>query len=203
MNKKPNLTVVPKEETQNDGRMRRSERSRQKIMEAMLALMNEGDFDPNAQVVAERAGVGLRSVFRHFEDMDTLYSDCIAHLEAELMPSVYAPYETNDWRGRLGERIDRRAKLYERIKNVQIAGRIKRYSSPVIAHDLNRTVKLQRSKLEEVLPDSVLSDSNLVEALDVAMSFETYLKLRQDSDLSPTQAKRVIKEMVWRLIDPQ
>lgn len=201
MTKKPKLTVVPNEEMPGDGRVLRSERSRQKIIDAMLALIDEGDFDPSAQAVAERAGVGLRSVFRRFEDMDTLYSDCIAHLESEMMPIIYAPYKTSDWRVRLNERIDRRVKLYERIKNVQITGRIKRYSSPVIAHDWNRTVKLQRSKLEEVLPDSLLSNSNLVEALDVAMSFDTYLKLRQDSEMSTTRAKSVIKDMVWRLIN--
>ncbi|PNB35794.1 TetR family transcriptional regulator, partial [Pseudomonas sp. FW305-130] len=36
----------------------------------MLDLVGKGDIAPSAARVAETAGVGLRSVFRHFADMD-------------------------------------------------------------------------------------------------------------------------------------
>ncbi|MEO8374286.1 MAG: hypothetical protein ABI471_03615, partial [Sphingomonas bacterium] len=53
-----------------DGRRRRSETSRDKIVEAMLAIVAEGQITPSAEQVALRAEVGLRSVFRHFKDME-------------------------------------------------------------------------------------------------------------------------------------
>ena len=58
---------------QPDGRRLRSERSRQAIIDAMLELVNEGNLIPTAQQVSDRAEVGIRSVFRHFSDMESLY----------------------------------------------------------------------------------------------------------------------------------
>ena len=52
-----------------DGRRQRSARSRAAIIEASFELMQEGVLAPTAQQIAERAGVGIRSFFRHFEDM--------------------------------------------------------------------------------------------------------------------------------------
>ena len=61
----PKLTIASGEQPKTDGRVRRSERSRQKIIDAFMALVREGHFDPSAQAVAEKARDGLRSVFRH------------------------------------------------------------------------------------------------------------------------------------------
>ena len=44
-----------------DGRLQRSERSRELIAEALYELMGEGDLGPSAQKVADRAGVGIRT----------------------------------------------------------------------------------------------------------------------------------------------
>ena len=52
-----------------DGRRLRSERSRQAIIDAMMELIGEGNLVPTAQQASERAGVGIRTVFRHFSDM--------------------------------------------------------------------------------------------------------------------------------------
>ena len=51
-----------------DGRLLRSERSRQQIIDATQELVNEGVLVPTAQIVADRAEVGIRTVFRHFAD---------------------------------------------------------------------------------------------------------------------------------------
>ena len=56
-----------------DGRRLRSERSRQAIIDAALELMGEGVLVPTAQMISERAGVGIRSFFRHYADMGTLF----------------------------------------------------------------------------------------------------------------------------------
>jgi AcrR family transcriptional regulator len=52
----------------------RSERSRAAIIESALSFMEEGHLVPTAQLIAERAGVGIRSFFRHFPDMETLFA---------------------------------------------------------------------------------------------------------------------------------
>ena len=39
-----------------------------------MGLLEEGYLRPTSAEVAERAGVSLRSVFQHFEDMESLYA---------------------------------------------------------------------------------------------------------------------------------
>ena len=58
-----------------DGRKRRSERSREQIIEAMFELVAQGELDPGAARIAEVANVSLRTVFRHFEEVDGLYQE--------------------------------------------------------------------------------------------------------------------------------
>ena len=197
---KQNFSVASQTEPSADGRVRRSERSRKKIIDAMIDLVNDGNFDPRAQQVAEKAGVGLRSVFRHFDDMDSLFSDGIAQMESDILPIVYAPYISKDWRSRLDEYIDRRAKIFEQIRNAFIFGSIKRYQSAVVAHDANRITKNQRRFLKENLPKEIAADAILFEALDVMMSYESFRKLRVDNGLSAKRTKEVIKEAVGRLV---
>ena len=43
-------------------------------IDALQELVHEGVLVPTAQTVAERAGVGIRTVFRHFDDMETLFA---------------------------------------------------------------------------------------------------------------------------------
>ncbi len=56
-----------------DGRIARGERTRRKVAEALISLLEEGDTQPTAKLIAQRADVSLRLVFHHFEDMDALY----------------------------------------------------------------------------------------------------------------------------------
>ena len=200
---KPKLTVVPDDEPNGDGRVRRSERSRQKIINAVITLVEDGNMDPGAQEVADEAGVGLRSVFRHFDDMESLYSDVIAQKELEVMPIIFAPYKTTDWKSQLNERIDRRVMIYERLRHLLIFGRIRRYKSAVMAHDVNRASKLQRNQLKDVLPKEIVADKVLFEALDVMTSFDAFRKLREMNGLSAKRATEVMKDAVWRLIGQQ
>ena len=55
-----------------DGRVQRSQRSRQAMVQALFDLVGSGVLQPTAQQVARRAKVGIRTVFRHFSDMDSL-----------------------------------------------------------------------------------------------------------------------------------
>ena len=102
MSKKQADLKVVESDQKSDGRRQRSQRSRQKILEAMWALMLDGDMDPSAADIAEKAGVGLRSVFRHFEDMDDNYTkgldaivDCLLLSRCNLL--IKTPSQLSAW----------------------------------------------------------------------------------------------------------
>jgi AcrR family transcriptional regulator len=57
---------------ERDGRHQRTERSRTALINAALALINEGVLVATAQQIANRAEVGIRTFFRHFDDKSAL-----------------------------------------------------------------------------------------------------------------------------------
>lgn len=183
---------------ETDGRRLRAQRSRAQIVEAMLALVGEGEMHPSAAQVAERAGVGLRTVFRHFEDMDSLYREMTTRLQEEILPLIQAPFAARDWRGRLVEVCARRATVYERILPFRVAGAIRRFQSEYLMRDYARTIGMEQSLLRSFLPKSM--DPALAAALDAALSFETWRTLRQDQGLSRRKAEEVVRLMVDRLL---
>jgi AcrR family transcriptional regulator len=184
----------------SDGRRQRSERSRTQIVDALFALIREGDMNPSAARVAERAAVGQRTVFRLFEDMDSLFGEMAEQIQAEIMPIVLAPYTATDWKERLGEMVRRRADVYERIFPVRVSANLRRFQSRFLMDEYRRNLILERESLKAILPADRASDQQLVAALDVVTGFQAWRRLRQDQGLSAQEAQAVMQLMVDGLI---
>lgn len=167
----------------------------------MLELVRGGDMSPSAASVAQVAGVSLRSVFRHFEDMDSLYREMSERIAAEVMPEVVKPYAAADWRGRLGELLSRRAGIFERIFPFRVSGDLRRFQSPFLMDDHRRILALERAGLEAVLPAEIRSDARLFAAIEVVAGFPSWRRLRQDQLLSAADAEDVIRFSVERLVE--
>ncbi len=186
----------------SDGRRQRSERSRSQIIDAMFSLIREGDMSPSAARVAERAEVGLRTVFRHFEDMDSLFVEMAERISSEIMPKVLAPFEARDWRGRFMEHVERRIEIYEYIMPVRVSANLRRFQSRFLMEEYRRNLLIERASLSALLPEEITSDPVLFSAIETTVSFQTWRRLRQDSGLSPEDAAAVIRLMMERLVGP-
>lgn len=186
---------------QVDGRRRRGQDNRARIVAAMLEIIREGAMTPSAEQVAARAEVGLRTVFRHFDDMDSLYREMSVVIEAELRAIVGRPFEAPDWPGRLMELVERRGEAFERISPFKRASDTVRHRSPVLADDHERLVRSLRDLLTSVLPPEVAADPMRLEALDLLTSFEAWTRLRLDQGLSTDEARRVLQAAVSRLAE--
>ena len=184
----------------SDGRRQRSERSRAQIIEAMFSLIREGEMSPSAARVAERAEVGLRTVFRHFEDMDSLYVEMAERISSEVMPKILAPFEAREWRERFFEHIDRRIEIYEYIMPVRVSANLRRFSSRFLMEEYRRNLLIERSSLKALLPEEITADPVLFAAIETSASFQTWRRLRQDSDLPPEEAGVVFRLVLERLI---
>src|SRR5215218_407707 len=57
-----------------DGRTARAIRTRRAVVDALLALLAEGDLRPSGERIAERAGVSLRALWANYADLETLYA---------------------------------------------------------------------------------------------------------------------------------
>ena len=183
-----------------DGRRLRSEVSRLRIVEAMIALVSEGLTMPPAEAVAARAGVGLRTVFRLFEDMDGLYRGMQAVMTERLGGLLEAPIVAPDWREAINILIDRRAEAFEMILPLQIAADSARSRSAALRDGRLRLVRGQRDTLLAALPAAIQGDAELVQALDLALSFETWRRLRTDQGADVAQARAVMRRIARALV---
>jgi AcrR family transcriptional regulator len=192
------LTDLDPDET--DGRRRRSQDSRSRIVAAMVELVRAGDISPSAADVAARAGVGLRSVFRHFKDMESLYREITDVIEADLRAATVAkPFKGETWRERVLELIERRSAGFEQIAPMRRASDARRHASAVLQDDHQRLTLTLRDILRHQLPRDAV-DRPTFEALELLLSFEAWSRLRREQGLTPNDARKALRAAVKALI---
>lgn len=195
-----NAALKPHSDDKLDRRKLRSLRSNQKILNALVTLIRSGNFTPRAQDIAQISGLSLRTVFRHIEDMESLYRELTTQIEQKLLPHLQRPYASSDWREQLSEMIQRRVVAFEEMLPLRTAADLKRFQSKVLQQDYLRVNQLQRTLLVDVLPLAIISDPDLLEAMDMATSFVTWRRLRYDQDIDIETAERVVRRTVGALI---
>ena len=184
----------------SDGRRQRSERSQTAIIEAALALMNEGALVPTAQQIADRAGVGIRSFFRHFADMDSLFLAA----DEMLISSYEALFEVDNRAGTLSERVARAVDLYgnafDQLRPIILCTQAQLWRSPKLRENYAWHQKRLRKELELWLPEVVALPADRREALHAVASFDMWHRLREHQGLSPKASSDIVTSLVHDLI---
>jgi AcrR family transcriptional regulator len=183
-----------------DGRRRRGEDNRAKIVAAMLEIIHAGDLAPSAEQVAARADVGLRTVFRHFQDMDSLYREMSVVISSELHTAAQTPFKSEDWRERVVELIGRRSWAFEKVGPFLRASAVFRHRSKFLDADNADFATALRTILKRQLPPAVARDQARLEILDLLLSFETWSRLRREQGLTPKRAREVLETAVRRML---
>lgn len=184
-----------------DGRRERSLASRRKILAAMVDLIAAGNPDPSTATVAKTAGVHLRSVFRHFDDKDSLLREIDDLLVRVYQPILDAPYASDDWKDQLLEMIERRCAINEAVVVFRLASILARYRSPFVVEKSRQLHEGEKRMLDLVLPDQFRTSTRKGKAIMVATSFDSWRHLRQDEELSAKATVEAIKEMVGDICD--
>ena len=183
-----------------DGRRARSERSKQAIIDAALALMQEGILIPTAQQISDRAGVGIRSFFRHFEDMETLF----ATIDIQIRDAAEALFLGGDRDGTLQERIlhavERRADGYEVETNTILSTAAQLWRSEILRKNYGRYQRGLRKDLDDWLPELKQLTRSQREAVDAIASFEMWHRLRYHQGLGKAAAIDVVTGLLNSLV---
>lgn len=182
-----------------DGRRQRGEDNRARIVKAMLDLIREAEYTPSAEQVAGRADVSLRTVFRHFEDMDRLFREMSGVIEEELRVVAQRPFQSSDWREQVVEMVGRRAGAYEKIAHFRYASEVHRHRSKFLEDDAQRFIAILRMILIGITPAEV-HDTDQFETLDLLLSFETWSRLRREQGLPIKRARALLESSVRQVI---
>ena len=184
----------------SDGRRQRSERSQTAIIKAALTLMDEGTLVPTAQQIADRAGVGIRSFFRHFADMDSLFLAA----DEMLLSSYEALFEVDDRGGTLSERVARAIDLYgnafDQLRAIILCTQAQLWRSPKLRENYAWHQKRLRKELELWLPEAAALPKERREALHAVASFDVWHRLREYQGLSPKASADIVTSLVNDLI---
>jgi AcrR family transcriptional regulator len=183
-----------------DGRARRRERSGRAIVDAMMALVSEGTLEPTAQQVAARARVGLRTVFRRFSDMESLFAEMGARVQAEALPLLADAGRGGDLGERARDLVHRRALLFERIAPYKRAANLRRWRSPFLLQCHAQLVGALRADLVRSLPELRRAGTGVTEALDLMTSFEAWDRLRTEQRLPRARAQAAVERTVLCLV---
>jgi AcrR family transcriptional regulator len=100
--------------TRIDGRRLRSERTKQLIMEAFLALLRESPTMPTAAQIAERAGYSVRSIFERFPDLEALRVATVDYSLAQSAALAPPRHVDGDRQTRIKSHVETRAGTCER-----------------------------------------------------------------------------------------
>ena len=193
--------AIEAEGPHSDGRRERSRTSRGKIIRAMMDLIATGHNDPSAARVAEKAGVGLRTVFRHFDDKDSIFREMDQILNDAYLPALLEPYQADNWKDQLVELVERRAKVFEAIAPFRISTSLQRFNSKVLMENYKRLLKGERKRLFAILPQHVRKDEQRSRAIQLATSFDTWRLFRHDEELSRKKTLEVIKQLLQDILD--
>lgn len=183
-----------------DGRRVRAHNNRGRIVRAVVDLVGRNQLEPTAEAIAEEAGVSLRTVFRHFEEMENLYLEVAAEIFALAQPVIDRPFPTGlDARATLLEILDRRIDLFERIAPYKRALDIFRHRSRALAEAHERVAHVSRSVLISRLPATQLTDPQTIDLLDLLFSMETWYRLRETQSLAMPEARALLTRALTAL----
>lgn len=187
-----------------DGRTARAVRTKDAIVDATLALIDEGDLRPTGPRIAERAGVSVRSIFQHFDDLDALFSavglrvvDRIAGLIRTIDPT--APLDQ-----RSGAFLEQRTSVLESLTPVLRAALVHAASSTVIRGQFENGHQFLVAQVDQVFAQEIAAagagGATLRDGLVVALSWPSWDLLRGAQGRSVEEAREVAESMVRALL---
>jgi len=163
--------------TKKDGRNLRSINSQKLIVDACIKLFKAGNLEPTAQQVADESGVGIRTVFRQFDEMENLFKSVDAVLSKDYDFEVrYDPSSSFD--ARLQSTISHMNAGYEKHKLIMFMTVSKMWKYEFLRKNYLMYQDLIKSKTEEILPEVLSFDTESRHLFHASLSFAMWTRLQ-------------------------
>ena len=200
---------VPGKPSRIDGRRLRSERTKQLIIEAYLALIRENPLTPTptAAEIANRAGYSVRSIFERFPDLHALRVAAADYGLAHAAALAPAREVDGDRTTRIRSQVETRAGTCERgialwralLFNVDEDDALKLRIRMARERTMERMELMYRPELS-TLPDA--DRRNLLIALEALTDIESWARMRETFGLSFAESCAVWIRAIDRMLPP-
>jgi AcrR family transcriptional regulator len=179
-------------------------RTREAIVDACIALVDEGDVRPTALKVAERAGVSVRSVFQHFDDLEGLYAAIASRLVDRLGGVKVVVDAELPIGARITEMVRSRSRALEILTPVRQAAAVHAPFSPEIRARLQAGHAMLRAELARVFADELekRDEPARTRLLDTVLSWPSWDNLRTLNGRSKEEAQATVEQMVSAMLLP-
>lgn len=177
-------------------------------MRALLDLVREGNPRPTAKEIAERAGVSLRSVYVHFDDLDDLFAAAVRRHVRDTAAFSEPIDATLPLHERIAAFAEQRARLFDGFGAVRRAASQWAPTSTALAHALERGQQVAWSDTVRLFGDAIPPGPQhdlRLEAINAVGSAATWDQLRLGRGLTFEQARAVVEVGVARILatDPK
>lgn len=160
-----------------DGRIALRLRNRQRVIDALIELVEEGELLPSMDAIVERSGVSERSIFRYFTDLADLSLSAIRAVVERTEPYRVIP---DLGEGTLEHRIDQmiasRLRVAERTHSFGALARRRLHVTPEIQQGLANSIVLLRARFrEQFAPElGAMTDDEAAVVIDILVTLFTF-----------------------------
>ncbi len=189
-----------------DGRSLRRERNRQDIVNALLDLIENGETEISAALIASKAGLSERSIFRYFDDVNDLYrSVCDLAFSKEIEYALIDDAGVGSLDTKIENFVNQRVRIYTMNEMIAPAARSFAFKNPIIKNQLVVGRKLLRNQIithfsEELSAFDKQQQQVAVAIIDSLTTFEYYDMMRSDQKMSVQTIKSVLTESIRKAL---
>ena len=177
-----------------DGRHARRERGRLAVIDAMFSLLQDGKVPVNAELVAERAGVSVASVFRYFDGLADLQYQTFERFRERFEPLLVVDSRAVTRDERIIAFVNSRLDLYDQAGAIMAVGRLRSLEyEPLVAASAQMRGLLAdqvRSAFGADVVDMDAVGPDLVAVIDALTSLESWDVMRKTHARSRRQIER-------------
>ena len=161
-----------------DGRFARSKKTKDAIVRALLKLLRNTPF-PTAEQVAKESKIGLRTVYRQFKDMESIYlslhEECMHSLGKIFNSDVDLDRPFNE---RVSFAIRERFTIYDKYETLFIATISNSARLPTLVNQVAESYQVMRERFIKIVPEIENLSTIKSDLLFTRILFPSWFSLR-------------------------
>ena len=162
-----------------DGRFARSQKTKDDIVKALLKLLKNTPF-PTAEQVAKESKIGLRTVYRQFKDMESIYlslhEECLYSLNQMFKNEIDIEKSFEE---RIYLAISERLAIYSEYESLFIATISNAARLPILVDQVAASYQIMRERFIKIVPEIKNLSTIKSDLLFTRFLFPSWFSLRK------------------------